>query len=257
MTRLRGGRNGMLPASFRAPYRAGAPNPGKQEGPPTVTRNRRLRTCLVGTLAAGTLALSGCGAGQIAQTSHEGAAVNGSSAQIGDIVVRDMQVVYPRQPSSQGAVYAQGGAAQLKFGIVNEGSTADRLVRVSSPAATAVQVGGDASLPKDILLVGGGEGGTAPAGVRPTTIELTGLTAPIRAGVPVPITLTFERAGSTTVLAPVGSPPEGAAAGEPEREETKAEGGSEQAAPAGSEAAPQGGQGGVPAPAPGAPEGGN
>ncbi|TCK19986.1 hypothetical protein [Pseudonocardia endophytica] len=221
-----------------------------------MTRTRRLRQtrALVGAFAlAGTLALSGCGAGQIAQTSNEGAAVNGSGTQLGDIVIRDMQVVYPQRPASPEAVYAQGGAAQLKFGIVNEGSTVDRLVRVTSPAATAVQVGGDPSLPKDILLVGGGEGGAAPAGVRPTTIELTGLTAPIRAGVPVPITLTFERAGTTTVLAPIGSPPEGAAAGEPEREESKAEG----AAPAGSEQAPENGQGGVPAPAPGTPESGN
>ena len=191
-----------------------------------MTRTRRLLPCLVGALAlAGTLALSGCGAGQIAQTSDESAAVNGVGAQVGDVVIRDMQVAYPPRPASPEAVYPQGGSAQLKFGIVNEGTTADRLVRVSSPAATAVRIGGDPSLPPNILLLGGGEGGTAPAGVRPATIELTGLTTPIHAGVSVPVTLTFERAGSTTVQAPIGAPPEGAAAGQPERADSEAEGG--------------------------------
>lgn len=228
-----------------------------------MTRTRRLHPsrALAGALVlAGTLALAGCGSGQLAQTAEEGAAVNGSDAQIGDIVIRDMQIAYPQRPASPDASYAQGGTAQLKFGIVNEGSVADRLVRVTSPAATAVVVGGDPSLPKDILLVGGGEGGTAPSGVRPTTIELTGLTAPIRAGVPVPVTLTFERAGTTTVRAPVGSPPEGAAAGEPERVDSKkAEGGAEQAAPAGPAegAQPPAPEGGEPGAAPPAPEGGN
>lgn len=225
-----------------------------------MTRTRRLRPsrALAGTVGAlalaGALTLTGCGAGQISQTSGEGAAVNGAGAQQGDIVVRDMQVVYPQRPASPEAPYARGSAAQLRFGIVNEGQVADRLVRVSSPAATSVVVAGDASLPPNILLVGGGEGGAAPSGVRPLTIELVGLTAPIRAGVPVPVTLTFERAGSTTVEAPVGSPPEGSGAGEPEREDSEAEGGAEQAAPAAE--GPQQAPAEAPA-APAAPEGGN
>lgn len=221
-----------------------------------MTRTRRLRPSLLGALVlAGTLALSGCGAGQLAQTSEEGSAVNGTGAQVGDVVIRDMQVAYPARPASPDAPYPQGGTAPLKFGIVNESPTVDRLVRVSSPAATSVTIGGDPSLPQDVLLVGGGEGGTAPAGVRPISIELTGLTAPIRAGLSIPVTLTFERAGSTTVQAPVGVPPEGAPAGEPERAHSEAAGGAEQAAPA----APEGPQPG-PAEAPGAPatpEGGN
>lgn len=226
-----------------------------------MTRTRRLRPtrALVGAFAlAGALALTGCGSGQLAQTSGEGAAVNGTGGQVGDIVIRDMQIVYPQRPASPAAPYPRGGNAQLKFGIVNEGPVADRLVRVSSPAATSVVVGGDPSLPQDILLVGGGEGGTAPSGVRPTTIELVGLTAPIRAGVPVPVTLTFERAGTTTVQAPIGSPPEGAAAGEPERVDSKAEGGAEQAAPAApAEGAQPPAPEGAPGAAPAAPEGGN
>lgn len=226
-----------------------------------MTRTRRLRPSravagTVGALAlAGTLALSGCGSGQIAQTSEEGAAVNGTGAQLGDIVIRDMQIVYPQRPASAGAAYAAGGSAPLRFGIVNQGPVPDRLVRVSSPTATAATISGDASLPKDILLVGGGESGTAPQGVRPITIELTGLTAPVHAGLSVPVTLTFERAGSTTVLAPVGAPPEGSGGGAPERADSEAEGGAEQSAPAAPEA-PQPGAAEAPA-APAAPEGGN
>jgi copper(I)-binding protein len=220
-----------------------------------VTRTRRLRPHLVGAFVlAGALALSGCGSGQLAQTAEEGAAVNGTGTQLGDVVIRDMQVVYPQKPTSPDAPYPAGGAAPLKFGIVNESPVADRLVRVSSPVATSVQVNGDTSLPQDLLLIGGGESGTAPAGVRPITIELTGLTAPIRAGLSVPVTLTFEKAGTVTVQTPVGTPPEGAAAGEPERKDSKAEGGAEQAAPASPEAAQPGAA--TPA-APVAPEGGN
>lgn len=226
-----------------------------------MTRTRRLRPsrALAGTVGAlalaGMLALSGCGSGQLSQTSEEGAAVNGAGAQQGDVVIRDMQIVYPQRPASPDSLYPRGGSAPLRFGIVNEGPVADRLVKVSSPIASAVTVNGDASLPQNILLVGGSEGGTAPSGVRPITIELTGLTQPIRAGVSVPVTLTFERAGTTTVQAPVGAPPEGGSGSEPEREDSEAEG-AEHAAPAESHAAP-GAPGTAEAPAPGAPEGGS
>ncbi|MDQ4118432.1 MAG: hypothetical protein M3235_15930, partial [Actinomycetota bacterium] len=195
-----------------------------------MTRTRRLRPsrALAGTVGAlalaGSLALSGCGAGQLSQTSEQGAAVNGTNARQGDVFIRDMQIVYPQRPASPEAPYPRGAAAPLRFGIVNEGPVADRLVRVSSPIATAVTINGDASLPQNILLLGGGEGGTAPAGVRPVTVELTGLTRPIQAGVSVPVTLTFERAGSTTVQAPVGAPPEGGSGSEPEREDAEGEG---------------------------------
>ncbi len=225
-----------------------------------MSRNRRLRPsrALAGTVGAlalaGTLALSGCGTGQLAQTAEEGAAVNGIGAQQGDVFIRDLQIVYPQKPTSPEAPYPSGGAAPLRFGIVNEATTADRLVRVSSPIASTVTLSGDMSLPQEILLVGGGESGTAPAGVRPVTIALTGLTAPVRAGANVPITFTFERAGTVTLLTPVGTPPEGGSASEPEREDSEAAQGAEQAAPA---EAPAGAQPGAPeAPAAPAPEGG-
>lgn len=218
-----------------------------------MTRTRRLTRsrALAGTVGAlalaGTLALSGCGTGQLSQTAEQNAAVNGTGIQQGSVVIRDLQVAYPQSSASPDAVYPRGGAAPLRFGMVNEGAVADRLVRVSSPAATAVTVTGDATLPQDVLLVGGGETGTAPAGTRPVTIELTGLTQPIQAGLSIPVTFQFERAGTVTAQVPVGAPAEGVV--EPERVDSEASEGGE----GGEEAAPAAGQ---PAATP-APEGGN
>ncbi|RZT88819.1 hypothetical protein EV383_5768 [Pseudonocardia sediminis] len=237
-----------------------------------MSRTRRFRPSRTLTGAAGAvaltgvLALTGCGAGQLAQTANQISAVNGISSQVGQVVIRDARVAYPPR-GAEGNVYPAGSAAPLEVTLLNTASVSDRLVGISSPVAPAVRVAGDPTLPQNIPLVAqvAAEGGVQP-GNRPITIELGGLTAPIRPGLPTPVTFSFERAGSVTLQVPIAAPPEGT---EPERADAEAEG-SEQASPepaAPAEAgAPAGGEAIVPAPqpaeAPGAPapapaEGGN
>lgn len=208
-----------------------------------MSRNRRFRPSrtLVGAAGAvaltGMLALSGCGTGQLAQTANQTSAVNGISSQVGQIAIRDARVAYPPR-SADGNVYPAGGAAPLEVTLLNTASVPDRLIGVRSPAASAVRVGGDPTMPQNVPLVAqvAAEGGVQP-GNRPLTIELGGLTAPIRPGLSTTVTFSFERAGSVTLQVPIAAPPEGT---EPERAEAEGAGHSapEAEAPAGQAEAP-------------------
>lgn len=190
-----------------------------------MSRNRRFRPsrALAGTAGAvaltGLLALSGCGTGQLSQTATQTSAVNGVSADHGPVAIRDARIAFPPQPAD-GVLYRPGGSAPLEVTLINTGSTADRLVRVSSPVSGNVTIGGDAAMPKDVTLASqvAAEGG-APQGTRPITIALAGLTTPIKSGLTVPVTFTFERTGSVTLQVPIGAPAEGT---EPERHDSEA-----------------------------------
>lgn len=94
------------------------------------------------------------------------------------------------------------GAAFLS--VENRGAEADRLVAASSPAASAVEIHETAS--EDgvmrmrkldaVEIAPGAPIVFAPGGLH---IMLIGLTAPLKDGETVPLTLTFEKAGSVTV----------------------------------------------------------
>lgn len=193
----------------------------------------------------GALALAGCGAGQVAQTSSQVAAVGGANGGAGTIAVRDAQIEFPDEAEG-GNVYAVGGTAGLRMLISNAGPEADRLVSASSPAASSVEIIGDADIPGgQVLTVEGApaeepaaaatsgatstpgdtatsaptEPGTDASGTaQPTTttaaaadgsreaqIVLTGLREDIRAGLTYPLVLTFERAGEIRLDIPVGN----------------------------------------------------
>jgi hypothetical protein len=200
--------------------------------------------------------LVGCGAGQITQTNTQSPAVNGASGNAGPIALRDVQLAAPPNPAG---VYPPGSNAPLIATIVNTGLTGDELVRVTTPAATAVLINGSptgtAALPGNFAIASGQdadnvtsiEPGTpvpsstppstlpstpgGPSSVAPTTSAVppsTGLTprkvrivvtgirsvngGSLRAGMTIPITFTFARAGSVTIPAvPIGAPPDGTA----------------------------------------------
>jgi copper(I)-binding protein len=86
--------------------------------------------------------LVGCGAGQITQTDTQQSEVNGSSGQVGAIAVRDAELMYPDNPQG---VYAPGSSATLVVTIANTGILDDRLLSVSSPAATSVTIDGSST----------------------------------------------------------------------------------------------------------------
>ena len=93
----------------------------------------------VGLVALG---IAGCSAGQVSQTDQMEPAVNGTSADVGAIALRNIVVAYPATDS-----YRAGGDAPLTLAIVNTGGTDDKLTAVSSPAAGTVELVGDASVP--------------------------------------------------------------------------------------------------------------
>jgi copper(I)-binding protein len=202
-------------------------------------RPRRTRAPLVvGALIAG-VALAGCGAGQITQTSDQVAAVEGANAGTGKIALRNATIEFDA-PVHGAAIYPAGADAPLEMTIVNSGSEVDRLIAASSPIAASVQISGvlripggqalaiegapapaPAPLPADAAATpapapGETQATTLPAPVAPPPAEeaepgaghivLTGLTEEIQAGRSYPVVLTFERAGEVRFDVPVANP---------------------------------------------------
>jgi hypothetical protein len=76
---------------------------------------------------AGVLGVTGCSAGQVTQTDSVQPGVNGNTAQVGDIALRDVRLAYPEDGS-----YEVGDNVPLLLTIVNDGSEATALESVSS-----------------------------------------------------------------------------------------------------------------------------
>jgi copper(I)-binding protein len=192
--------------------------------------------------------LTGCGAGQITQTSTQQPAVNGASGSAGAIAIRDAQLAYP--VASKG-VYQPGSSADLVLTIVNTGLTDDQLVKITTPAALSVSVDGSPTGAKDLPGGFAVRSGTdlddetvtttaapttteatptgtvtetplatsaAPSKPSKVTITLQGIRsyngAALRAGLTIPITFYFAHAGNVTIDAvPIGAAPDAAAKG--------------------------------------------
>jgi copper(I)-binding protein len=111
-----------------------------------VSDPRRNRAQLVIGAMIAAVAVAGCGAGQITQTSRQVAAVEGAGATAGQIAVRNATVEF--DGAAEGAaVYPAGGNAPLQMVIVNTGAELDRLVAASSPVATSVEISGVLRIP--------------------------------------------------------------------------------------------------------------
>jgi copper(I)-binding protein len=127
----------------------------------------------------GALALAGCGAGQITQTSSQASGVGGASANIGQIAVREAAFAFTGDGKTA-AIYRAGGDAPLRMTVVNFGGQVDKLTNVSSPAAAAGRITGDGTIASGrVLLVEGlppgapaaptaGASAQATPGARPT-----------------------------------------------------------------------------------------
>ncbi|GAB2716675.1 hypothetical protein [Nocardia thraciensis] len=119
------------------------------------------RAVAVAAIAAGAaLALSGCGAGQISQTASQVAAVNGNSADVGKVALRDVRILLPQ---SGQYTNAKGGKAVLAFSAVNAGeSKSDELTSITSDLGPVKITPGSPQLKFQQTVVAGLQ--AAPAG---------------------------------------------------------------------------------------------
>lgn len=186
-----------------------------------VSDPRRNRAQLVIGALIAAVAVAGCGAGQITQTSRQVAAVEGASATGGQISVRNAMIEFD-EAAHGAAIYPIGGSAPLQMVIVNTGAEVDRLVAASSPVAESVQISG-------VLRIPGGQALTvegAPAALAaPSPAEAAPAATPSAApGTSTPTTAPSTPAPSaaappTSTPAPAAQPapvvPPPAAQGEP------------------------------------------
>ena len=80
------------------------------------------RVVLAVGAVAGALALTGCGAGQITQTSSQVSGVGGASANVGQIGVREAAFAFTGDGKTA-AIYRAGGTAPLAMTVVNFGAS--------------------------------------------------------------------------------------------------------------------------------------
>ncbi|SUA75661.1 Uncharacterised protein [Nocardia otitidiscaviarum] len=192
----------------------------------TASKPRRAAT-LIALAAGAALALTGCSAGQISQTADQVAAVNGNSADVGKIALRDVRILLP-----QSAEYdnAKGGKALLAFSAINLGEhQSDTLVSIEAPDLGAVQIDGKVELGPQSTVVAGEAAGAgdshadpahsddahgapvaeAPAdevadpAADPLKIEITGLQQDVTAGLTYPVRFNFKENGTVLVNVPV------------------------------------------------------
>jgi copper(I)-binding protein len=177
-------------------------------------RDSSRRPAAVPTLAAGGLivavVLSGCGSGQLSQTASQESAVDGSSAVINNVALRNVHI----QAAQSGDFLQPGTTVDLVLVVVNQSpDVADKLVDISSDIGK-VTVTGDSRLPAGGSLFVGTLNGQSPKAVNAVeaadTVKATvALSKPITNGPNYNFTFDFEKAGSVSVAVPI-SAPEGA-----------------------------------------------
>jgi hypothetical protein len=166
---------------------------------------RTVRRAVVGLAVVAALSTAACGAGQVAETADEKPTLDGTNADIGKIALRGLALEAP-----SGTSFSANSDPGIKVVLVNTGSKADQLVKVSSPVATtwanyasredSYSGAGDATSPVSI-----GPGQRTSYGTPEATgvLELKRTTKVIYPGTNVAITFTFATAGSVTVQVPV------------------------------------------------------
>lgn len=197
---------------------------------------RRRLAPAVASAALGLALLTGCAAGQHAQTVEQTPAIDGVQAQAGSIAIRAAGIAAPESGTS----YAKGSDAELRMVLVNQGAQPDKLVSVSSPAATGSQLSAgsgssgsgssgsgsadaspsasdtasaspSASAGDSASASASGAAGGTPLDLPPrqplrigisdgdATVKLTGLKTELFSAQPIPVTLNFASGTSVTV----------------------------------------------------------
>ena len=145
------------------------------------------------------LLLSGCAAGQEAETAEETPDVAGTDGSVGAVSLDDVFL------DSEDTVEA-GAAVPLRGVLTNDAEQADRLVGVSTPAASAVQLLDESGQVSSdgIELPAGGQVEAVSGAVR---MQLEEVTAPIATTDTVRVTFTFATAGEVQLDVPVAPSP--------------------------------------------------
>lgn len=171
----------------------------------------------------GCAALSGCGAGQDAQTGLARGVVDGINAQQGPVALRAAYIPFPPD-----GVYPVGATVPVLVTVLNQGTTPDRLVAVSSAAARSArltQTGADPSAaPVQLTDLALPPQNSQRIGESGYALVLEGLTSELLPTGVVDVSFRFERAGEVTVPVVVQARPEA----RPERTPVAEEAGEEE-----------------------------
>jgi len=159
-------------------------------------RGRRARVLPIAVLLVGGALLSACGAGQKAETTQEFTTITPANAETSD---RTISIRAAR-------LELQGSTARGYLSIVNGGRVPDTLIGASSDEASSVTLTREAnfmaSTVPSLPIPVGARVDLAPGG---SSLLLSGLKTPLRAGEVVRVTLSFASASSVTLGMPVES----------------------------------------------------
>lgn len=162
--------------------------------------SNRLVTASAG-LAACALVLTGCGSGQISQTADQQAAVNGNSATVKNIALRNVHI----QVTQSGDFLQPGKTVPLVFVAANDSvDVNDKLLGITSEAGT-VALTGDGSIPAGGALVVSAKGAAEAMGSATSESAEVTLSKPITNGLTYDFTFNFEKAGKTTIAVPIAA----------------------------------------------------
>ncbi len=162
--------------------------------------SNRLFAASAGVAACG-LILTGCGAGQISQTATQEAAVNGTSATVKNIVLRNVHL----QATQTGDFLQPGTTVPLLFVAANNSPDVnDKLLGITSEVGT-VSLSGDGSIPAGRALVVAAKGEAQAMGSAQADAAEVTLSKPITNGLAYKFTFNFEKAGQTTVAVPISA----------------------------------------------------
>jgi hypothetical protein len=182
---------------------AGVPVVVRAEQEARVDRFRLAACGVVAVIAAA--ALSGCSAGQISQTATQEPAVNGTSANIGSIALRNIHL-----RADQTSDYIQPGReVELIFQAANNSpDVTDKLVEITSDVGE-VALTGDTTVPANgALVVGAPDGQTTPledVEAAEAAEAKVMLKEKITNGLTYNFTFKFEKGGEGTVTVPISA----------------------------------------------------
>ena len=187
----------------------------REFGPARNVRRRRVASAIaVGAIATGlALGTTACGAGQTSQTANQASAVNGNSATVGPLALRDVAVVFPE---SGDVAFANGGPLEMSFLISNTSpDVADKLESIEFASGDGkVTIDGPTEIPATKSLRAGTPGLLLTTSAEPEdpsekriSVTITGAAKTITPGLTVPLTFDFQQAGETTLNVPVDAGP--------------------------------------------------